>query len=302
MSATTTTPPAPRAGLTGLLNLPALVAVVIWGSVSPMIKFAFEEFPALTYSAISAIAAVALLFAALLVRRIPLGLDGREEWRCAAIAGLAGMGIMGILFSSGLARTSVSHGVLLVTASPLFVAGARIVTRRALPSASTGLGILVGFAGVAAIVGLDSGSGEATLLGDLLCLGGGAASAIYSAVPAPLVPRHGSLKVTAWVTAFALPIAIPFGLSGIPDVVADVPSLASWSTIVYGAAFSSVLANILWFRAIDRHGITRTIVYIYLEPVIAIALAALFLAEAIGPIQAIGGLLAIAGIALVQRD
>ena len=154
---------------------------------------------------------------------------------------------------------------------------------------------------LAAIVGLDD-SGDATLIGDLLCLGGGAASAIYTAVPAPLVPRHGPLKVTAWVMLFSLIVAIPFGIPGIPALLADIPSPAAWSTIVYAAAAGSVLANILWFRAIDRRGVTRTIVYIYLEPVVAIALAALFLAEAIGPAQAIGGLLAILGVALVQRD
>ena len=301
MSATPTPAPSAASRAAAYVNFPALVAILIWGAVSPMIKFAFEQFPPLTYSAISGIAATALLFGALLWRRTPLGLDDPEDWRRAIIGGIVGMGIMGVLYSAGLARTSVSHGVLLVTASPLFVAGARIVTGRALPGLTTGLGVLIGFLGVAAIVGLDD-SGDATLIGDLLCLGGGAASAIYTAVPAPLVPRHGPLKVTAWVMLFSLIVAIPFGIPGIPALLADIPSPAAWSTIVYAAAAGSVLANILWFRAIDRRGVTRTIVYIYLEPVVAIALAALFLAEAIGPAQAIGGLLAILGVALVQRD
>jgi drug/metabolite transporter (DMT)-like permease len=298
---TVAAPPA-ASRVTGLVNVPALLAVIIWGIVSPLAKWAFGVFPALTYSAFSAIVATVFFFLILLARRVPLGLENRADLRRLAIAGGLGMSLTGICFSAGLDRTSVAHAVILITAAPLFVAGARMAHRRTAPDGRTAIGLLVGFAGVVAVVGFGSSDQGATLSGDLLALGAGVASAAYSAVPAPLVPKYGPLKVSAWMSLFSLALAIPFGLGGLDDVIADVPSPLAWSTIVYVALIGSVVGNVLWFRGMQRHGVTKTVVYIYLEPVVAIAIAAAYLGEAIGPIQALGGLLAILGVALVRHD
>ena len=48
-------------------------------------------------------------------------------------------------------------------------------------------------------------------------------------------------------------------------------------------------------------GASRTLIYLYLEPVGAMILAALFLGERLTPLQALGGALALVGVALVRR-
>ena len=61
------------------------------------------------------------------------------------------------------------------------------------------------------------------------------------------------------------------------------------------------MANVLWHRAVQAIGPNRTMPYLYLQPLLALALAALMLGERLGPLQIVGGLLAMGGVVLVNR-
>jgi drug/metabolite transporter (DMT)-like permease len=60
--------------------------------------------------------------------------------------------------------------------------------------------------------------------------------------------------------------------------------------------------TLLFLLGIRSIGPTRTSIVALLEPVFGALLAAFLLGEAMGPIQAAGGVLVLAGAALLQRD
>lgn len=283
------------------VNWPAFGAVVFWSAMSPLAKWALDEFPALAYTAYRPIIAVALLFLVLAVRRQPILVE-RKDMRRLIIAGSLGMGLSQLSYIGGLARTSVTHNVILISCSPLLVAGYRwLVKRERLEPRST-IGVLGGFAGVVLLVSGAAGSGGTTLLGDLLSLGAAVTWMAATIWPAPLLAKYGTLRTTLWMLSASVLVTLPVSLVSVADSLTDPPSLAAWGSLFYSAFFGILIGNSLWQLAVRQMGAARTLIYLYLEPVGALALAALFLGERLGPPQAIGGLLALAGVALVRKN
>ncbi|MCC6793183.1 MAG: DMT family transporter, partial [Thermomicrobiales bacterium] len=145
------------------------------------------------------------------------------------------------------------------------------------------------------------GSGGATLLGDLLSLGAAVTWMAATIWPASLLAKYGTLRTTFWMLAASVLVTLPVSLVSVADSLRDPPSVAAWGSLVYSAFFGMFIGNALWQLAVRQLGAARTLSYLYLEPVGALALAALFLGERLGLMQAAGGLLALIGVALVRR-
>jgi drug/metabolite transporter (DMT)-like permease len=151
----------------------------------------------------------------------------------------------------------------------------------------------VGLVAIGAATGLHTSAG-----GILLALYGPASFALYSITLAPLVRRHGTLRVNALASLFCLPVLL----------VASVPELArtNWGSITTLAwlalAFSAIVAyaptNLAWFLAVSRVGATRASMYINLQPFFGAVSALLLLSEQIHALQWIGGVAIAAGIVL----
>ena len=75
----------------------------------------------------------------------------------------------------------------------------------------------------------------------------------------------------------------------------------SWAAFGFSTILSGGVAFSLWYQGVKRIGVTRTVVYHYLVPFIAVLFAAFFLGERITLSQIVGGAAIISGVALVQR-
>jgi drug/metabolite transporter (DMT)-like permease len=77
--------------------------------------------------------------------------------------------------------------------------------------------------------------------------------------------------------------------------------LPGWAALAYGALLSLVLAYLLWNRSVQLVGPSRTVVYMCLTPLIAVAGAAVMLGERPRPLQGVGAVLIVAGVLLSRR-
>ena len=225
----------------------------------------------------------------------------RSDWKRFALAGALCIGVSQLLFIGGLARTSVAHLIILASMSPLMAAMFRWAFRGQRPDRISALGMLVGFMGVIVVVG-DAGSSEGTsVLGDLMALGAAATWVGATVLPQPLVTSYGALRATAWLMVAASALVVPVGALAIVETFQHPPPFLAWASLVY-TALALLIGNTLWQRAVQQVGPARTLVYLYLEPVLALVLAALVLGERLTIIQAIGGVLALLGVMLVRRS
>ena len=72
----------------------------------------------------------------------------------------------------------------------------------------------------------------------------------------------------------------------------------AWAGSLYGATVGMAMA--LWGKAIHRLGPQQTMLYVYLEPVSAVLIAAVVLGEALHALQAVGALLTFVGVGVAS--
>ena len=86
-----------------------------------------------------------------------------------------------------------------------------------------------------------------------------------------------------------------------PFVQGREPTLDLLWTLLFTSLLSTGLANLLWFHLLTRRAATVVSTYVFLVPAFAVAFGALALGEPLTPALLVGGLLTLAGIALVTR-
>jgi len=282
------------------VNPAALGAVIIWSATAPVGKYALEDFPALAYSALRPLIAAALLFAILIYRKQRLLLPS-ADLRRIVLVGAFGLGLSQLCFIGALARTSVAHTVILASVSPIVVALYRVTVKRAPLPVSAMLGIGGGFIGVLLLVGGAAGESETSLVGDGLAFVSALTWMAVTIWPAAVFERHGTTRPMAWMLASSLLVSLPLAATALVETARDTPPALAWAALLYSALFGSLLGGALWQRAVLQVGASRTLIYMYLQPVGAMVLAALMLGERLTSIQAVGGALALIGVGLVRR-
>ena len=226
----------------------------------------------------------------------------RSLWPLLLRAGLA-QTVFQLLLIAGLRWTTASNSAILLATAPLLTAGWLAATRQAVLGKRQWAGLVVGFIGVGFVVqGGGFGLTWAHLGGALLALGAAGAWAWYGVVIGPLVQALGALRATGWTMVVAAGCFTPLALGDIFTHTWGGVSWPAWAGLVYGATVGMVMAMALWGKAIHRFGPQQTMLYVYLEPVSAVVIAAAVLGEALGISQAIGALLTFVGVGLASSQ
>ena len=157
-------------------------------------------------------------------------------------------------------------------------------------------GLVVGFAGVGVLmwgsVSFKSGSG---LLAVLAVLG----TSMIWGLGANYTRKHlagaDSMVITVGCLLAASVFLSPFAWQGWPS---QNPSARAWAEVAFLGVASSGLGFVIYFRLLRRIGPVRAMSVTFLNPVVAIASAALYLDEQVTLQMLIGGAVVLSGTAL----
>ena len=264
---------------------------VIWGMPYLFIKIAVDELSpsVVAWSRLAIAAAVLLPVAWKLGALRGLG----ERWRILALFAAVEMAVPWPLIGYGEVNISSSLTAILIAAVPLFVALLALRFDHAeRPTSARLVGMLIGLAGVAALVGIDIGGRREELLGALAIL----VAAFCYAVGPMIVKRRLSdmdpLGPVAASLAIATLLVTPFALADVPT---EVPSGDAIASIVVLGLVCSAFAFLLFFRLIAEVGPSRATVITYVNPVVALALGVAILDESVTAGAVVGLLLILAG-------
>ncbi len=284
-----------RAGrLVPRIHVEPLLAVVLWGGIYPGARLGLREIPVLSFTYLRLVLASAILVA--VAGRLAWAAPSRGGWRPLAVAGIA-QATFQILLVAGLRFSTAGTSAILLATSPLLTAGWLALRGRERLAGLQWFGLLLGLCGVALIVLRSGASVDGTyVLGALLALSAAAAWVWYSLAVASTVGLIGTLRATGWSMSIAALLFTPIALGELRHVSWGGISWPAWAGLVYGATAGMVVAMALWGRSVHRLGPTEAMIYVYLEPVSAVIIAAAVLGEALSPPQAAGALLAFAGI------
>jgi drug/metabolite transporter (DMT)-like permease len=264
---------------------------VIWGMPYLFIKLAVEEMsPSLVAWSRLAIAAAVLLPIAWRLGALR-GLGSR--WRVLVAFGAVEMAVPWPLIGFGEVRISSSVTAILIATVPLVVALLAVrFDHSERPTPTRLVGMLIGFAGVAALVGIDIGGRTDELVGAAAIL----AAAVCYAIGPMIVKRRLSdvdpLGPVAASLGVATLLLTPLAAADLPDEPLSAEAL--WSVVVLGL-LCSALAFLFFFRLIAEVGPGRATIITYINPVVALALGVAILDESVTAGAVVGLLLILAG-------
>ncbi|MGI8705867.1 MAG: DMT family transporter [Sphingomicrobium sp.] len=280
-----------------------LVALaLIWGGAFFFISVAVQSFPPLTYVWLRLMIAAAGLWLFVWWRGEPIGLP-RQVWGAMLVLALFNNAIPFALFGWG--QTHIASGLasILNATTPIWgVVVAHLFTRDERMTPRKVAGVLLGFGGVATMIGPSLLANVGTdALAQLACV---VASLSYAlaAVWARRFKRMGLAPITVTtgqLTVGAL-MMLPVALVVDRPWLQPLPPVSAWAAILALALLCTAFAYLLYFRLIDSAGATNALLVTLLVPPTAILLGAAFLGEALGP-QDFAGLALIAlGLAAID--
>jgi drug/metabolite transporter (DMT)-like permease len=247
------------------------------------------------------LAALALVLWAAASRRWPWsGVPARERPRAVA-AGLL-LGLHFATWISSLDYTSVASSVVLVTTNPLFVGlGAWLFLReKSGPGLWLGMALSMGGGALVALADRHQGGGSDPLRGDALALAGALCGSGYLLLGRRVQAQAGTLGYVTLVYSVAALLLLGLALAAGTPVAGYSPR--DWLLLALLAALPQGVGHTLinWSLRFFPAGVVA--VAILGEPLGAILLAWLVLGEGVAPLQALGALLILGGVALAARS
>jgi drug/metabolite transporter (DMT)-like permease len=279
-----------------------LILSVLWGGSFFFIGIAVKELPPLTIMMLR-------VGCAALTLHLVIRLMGQWMPRDPKVwLAFAGMGLLNNVIPQTLivwGQTQIPSGLasILNATTPLFaVLVAHVFTSDEKMTGKKLAGVIVGFIGVAIMIGPEALSGLGShILAQLAIL---LASAFYGISGVygrrfkqmgvtPMMTATGQLTAsTLMLTPLALLVDHPWTLTQ--------PSLAAWSAIAGLAILSTALAYLIFFRILASSGATNLMLVTFLIPVSAIFLGSLFLGEQLEAKHFIGMACIAAGLAAID--
>jgi drug/metabolite transporter (DMT)-like permease len=183
--------------------------------------------------------------------------------------------------------------LFVIVIAALFLKGETVTINRV-------AGLVVGFIGVAVLVGLDvTDLGSANTLGELALIGATISYAVGNVYNKAHV--HGLRPMIPALFQVFFGLLVTGALAFLTEhPLAVVPTPEAILAVVWLGLLGSGLAYLLYFRILQHWGATRTSMVAYLLPVVGIGLGALVLHEGVAINTLIGTILVIGGIALVN--
>jgi drug/metabolite transporter (DMT)-like permease len=262
---------------------------VIWGVPYLFIKLAVEDLS----PGFVAWSRVALAAAVLLPVAWRMGVLRGLPVRWLAAFALFEITIPFPLIAFGEERVDSSVAAILIAAVPLVIAFLALrFDRGERPTRTRFAGMLVGLAGVAALVGIDIGGRGSELVGAAALL----TATVGYAIGPLIAKRHLSagdpLGPVAGALGFATLFLLPFALMGWPG---GVPSDDAIVSVVVLGLVCTAFAFLIFFRLISEIGPSRASIITYVNPVVALALGVAILDEHVTTGAVAGLLLILAG-------
>ena len=280
-----------------------LVALsILWGGSFFFVGIAVKELPPITIVTLRVtIAALALLT---VCRVLGYSLPRKPEvLRAFLIMGLLNNIIPFSLIVWG--QTHIASGVasILNATTPLFtVLVAHMMTTDEKLSANKLAGVIIGFVGVATMIGPAALTGERSSLWGQLAILGAAISYAFAGIfgrrfkamgVPPLVTATGQISASSLVL---IPVAL---LIDRPWTLA-MPSGETWAALFGIALLSTALAYLIFFRILSSAGATNLALVTFLIPVSAIVLGSLVLGEQLALKHVIGMAMIAAGLVAID--
>lgn len=285
------------------LHLKLLLATLFWGA-TPTIGRVLADYQAPFVVVCARFAVAALFLCWFLARARGFVAVARRHWWRFAVLGASGILLHNGLMYKGLEYTSATTASIILALIATQIVLLDALAYRRLPDGLTLLGVLLAFLGTAYVIGGGDLAALGALrfgLGEGLIFLSGLSWAVYSVVGREVLEVHSPLLVTCYATLVGLLFLAP-SVALEPAAALAIASDPRALALIFFLGFVGSALGFLWYyQAVAGLGTVAAAVYLNLVPVFGVLAAHVFLGETLGGTVLLGGLLVLAGLALVNR-
>ncbi len=224
----------------------------------------------------------------------------RPRWKDLprfVMTGLFGISLYNLALNYGEVTVSAGVASLLISSAPIWIA---LLSTIALGERLTLWGwggVFISFAGVA-MIAAGEGGGLHFSARALLLAAAALSSAIYIVMQKQLLQTYNALEVTTYSIWLGTLFLLPFGV-GLAHTI-HAATVSATLAIVYLGIFPAAIAFTAWAYALSHGPVNRISSFLYLVPVLAIAIAWVWLGEMPRLMSLLGGVVALAGVVIVN--
>jgi drug/metabolite transporter (DMT)-like permease len=274
---------------------------VVWGSTYLGIRYAVETIPPLIVAAVRHIVAGAVLLAWAYARGYR---PTWHEWRASAVLGF----LYFVLGHGSLhwAETVVPSGwaALLIASEPIWIAVMATFAAHERLTSKTVIGLLLGIAGVALLVGEGTATGQRMMvIGSIAILLGtlawsvGVMYALKAPLPRNAMARAGMPEIVGSTVLF---IVAAFTGEFSKLHISSITPRSAWS-LVYLITFGSIITFTAYTWLLDHISPTLVSTHTYVNPVIAVLVGWLWAGELVNSRIIEAGALTLLAVFLISR-
>lgn len=287
-----------------LAYVEAIFAVLVWGASFIATKVALQDVSPVTIVWLRFAMGVILLGMAVAIRG-QFAWPERSEWGYFALLGFLGITFHQWLQSNGLITAQASTTAWIVSTTPVFMAvlgwlwlKERLGTLKIVGIALAAIGVLL------VVTRGDLASavrGHLGTVGDFLILLSAPNWAIFSVLSRRGLKTHPAARMMFFVMSLGWLFTSLLFFSGPGFSEISRLTFPGWLAILFLGLFCSGLAYIAWYDALQALPVAQTGVFLYLEPLVAVLVAAVILGEPATWASLSGGAVILLGVWLVNR-
>jgi drug/metabolite transporter (DMT)-like permease len=286
-------------------NLPLLITVLSWGFnfVALKLLYAPDQMTAPSVGLVRFIGMYVMLLALCSLRGESLRYPKGDVLRILFMGFLA-MGVYMYFFLEGMKGSTAAEGAIILATSPIFTAIFAAIAGQEKFNKGALLGAVLAFLGVVIVImaGVQHAQQEKDkLLGNILILISSviwAGSTVYSR---PLVEKYSPFRVLTLSMPGALLVLLPYGL--LPSLAVDWQGLKpiTWWMLAHVALMAGVVGFAGFYAGVRQIGAPGAMLYQYFVPPTAAFCAWLVLGQPMQPLQLVGLLVVLSGVALAMH-
>lgn len=277
----------------------AIITVIIWGSTFTAIRAALLG----GYSAghlvlVRYLIASALFLIYALWPGVKFRLPTKEDLVRLVVLGLVGISVYHIGVTFGELTVSSGTTGMLIGSSPIFTAIIAVWVLKERLGGLGWLGLGIGFTGIIIITLGTAGPSMQISEGAFLILMSAIATSVLFVFQKPLLNRYHPIELTAYLTWIG---TVPFVIFS-PGVFQEIQhaTLEAHLAALYTGIFPAAIGYVTWAIALSLSKASSISSFLYAEPVVAIIVAWIWLNEWPSTLSIIGGIVAIAGVIVVN--
>ena len=276
-------------------HLMALICVVVWGSTFVVSKSLLEHLQPIQLMLLR----FTLAYIALWVIHPKWYFRWKEEWRFLLMALFANT-LYCWAENTAITLTQTTNVSILVSTTPIITAVVMAVFHRdERLSRGQALGFGIAFCGVVLVVFNGAVALHVRPAGDLLALLAAASWSAYGMLLRRWSGEYDSVLITRKLMFYGALTVLPLVLAtGFPEDVTGLLTWANAAKLGYLGFVGSALCYLFWGRAVQRLGVLKANLYIYMVPLVTLLVGAAVLHERVTLMGAAGIALVIGGMVL----